>query len=189
MRRTLLWTVPHRNIFNICLRVEADLIFIGLPCIRPAINSEGTREPNTTKESPSPASGCPGPASPALDREVVHTEANVGKEDSNGRAEEDIESMVPIIHPPRRRNKAGRGRGYKCEDHHKDRGRRAARANRRMIIAKALSLDWVVRQIRKRDGKLRGQPECEVAQAGKRNCERYGSVSVLVNIRGSGHTG
>jgi hypothetical protein len=143
--------------------VEDVARLVSLLCMRPAIDTEGTRKSNTTKESPSWASRSPSPARPALDRKVVHAEANVCKEDANSRAKQDIESVVPVVHPPRGGDEASRGCRHEREDHQQDWRSRATRTDGRTIIAKVMTLDRVLRQVREGDRELRSQPEGQVA--------------------------
>lgn len=76
---------------------------------------------------------------------MVHPETDVGEDNPHGRAKQDVEAVMPIVHPPRHRDEKGRGGRDKGDDHQQDRRRRTARANRGPIIGTVLAFDGEVR--------------------------------------------
>lgn len=96
----------NRDIFNIVYR----LVMTGairnpgglvIARIRPAVRSQGAGESNTTNECPAVSSRTPRPACSPLDGQMVHAESDIGEEDSDESAGDDIKSVVPVVEPPR----------------------------------------------------------------------------------------
>lgn len=104
----LLRLFMHRDIFNIMYRLDmtraraiGNLRSLTIARIRPAIRSQRAGESNTTNEGPPLASGTPRPACSPLDGQMIHAHTDVGEEDSDESATNDIESVMPIVEPPR----------------------------------------------------------------------------------------
>lgn len=84
-------------------------ITIQPPLTRPPIGPQRTRNPNTPPKSASPTTRTPSPARTTSNGEMVHVKPDISEENAERGAEENIKTMVSIIEPTRRSNKARRG--------------------------------------------------------------------------------
>lgn len=93
-----------------CRRISGAVrLRIGLPTARIPPHS------NASPETPLPATGTPGPARAAADREVVESEREDGADGPDQVAEEDVEAVVPEVGEPRRGNVDAGEPGDGCE--------------------------------------------------------------------------
>lgn len=98
---------------------------------------------------------------------MVHAESDVGEEDSDDTAANDIKSVVSIVKPPRRGDEEGYSSGEECEYHHQDRRGCTARADRGVVVAIIIPLDGELREIGESNGEFGSQPQCQVAESGE----------------------
>jgi hypothetical protein len=112
---------------------------------RPAICPKRTGNSNATSKGAPATARTPSPARAAPDRKVVHVEANVSEEDTEGGPEQDIKPVVPVVEPARRGNEARcRGREER-KQHEIDRRRSTTRPHRQVVVSVALVFGRILR--------------------------------------------
>lgn len=150
-------------------RAIEELGILFLSRIRPAVRSQGAGESNTPNEGPAGASRTPRPARSPLDGQVVHAHSNVGEEDSDDSAADDIESVMPEVEPPRRCDEEGYCGWEESQDHQQHGRCCAARANRGALVAIIIPFDGELRQVGESNGEFGSEPEGQIAESGERD--------------------
>lgn len=73
---------------------------------RPPIRAQRTRNPNTPQERTSPSTRTPSPTRTTSNGKMVHVKPDISEENADRGPEENIKTMVSVIEPTRRSNKA-----------------------------------------------------------------------------------
>lgn len=166
----------QRDILNIMYRLDmtstraiGDLGSLMIARIRPAVCSQRAGESNATSKCSPLASRTPRPACSPLDGQMVHAHSDIGEEDSDQSAADDIESMVTVVEPPRRGDEESYSGGEEGEDHQEHGRCCAACANGGAVVAVVIPFDGELRQIRESNGEFGSKPECQVAESSERD--------------------